>query len=235
LLTSSGTASYQIVAVEYKGSGSVLDSNSYTNTVIWGGAPTSWYQIDIYDSLGTIDSTFTESPFISKMVAGFDYNNNGKKDLVASYQSIYDSTTIRNFVWNTDSAKFVMTSSVKVNNLNKFNVYLFEYGATGIEVRELDIVNPEDYVLEQNYPNPFNPSTTVRFSLPVDKKISLKIYDVLGNLVSTLIDGQDFVSGSYEAVWNGKNNFGTSVASGMYIAELQFGNFSKTIKMQLLK
>ncbi len=230
-----GTASYQIVAVEYKGSGSVLDSNSYTNTVIWGGAPTSWYQIDIYDSLGTVDSTFTESPFISKMVAGFDYNNNGKKDLVASYQSIYDSTTIRNFVWNTDSAKFVMTSSVKVNNLNKFNVYLFEYGATGIEVRELDIVNPEDYVLEQNYPNPFNPSTTVRFSLPVDKKISLKIYDVLGNLVSTLIDGQDFVSGSYEAVWNGKNNFGTSVASGMYIAELQFGNFSKTIKMQLLK
>lgn len=230
-----GTTSYQIVAVEYKGTGDLLDPASYDNTVVYGGAATSWNAIDIYDSLGVIDTVFTESPFISKMVAGFDINNNGKKELVASYQSIYDSTTVKNYVWNTDSSKFVVTSTVKVNNLNKINVVLFEYGTTGIEVRELSIVTPDDYVLEQNYPNPFNPSTTVRFSLPVDKNISLKIYDVLGNLVTTLVDNKDFASGSYEAVWDGKNSFGASVASGMYIAELEYGNFSKTIKMQLLK
>jgi len=230
-----GTAGYQVVAVEYKGTGSLIDSNSYTNTVIYGGAPVSWYSIDVYDSAGTKDTVFTESPFISKMVAGMDMNDNGKKELVASYQSLYDSTTVKNYTWNTDSAKFVLGSTVKVNNLNKINVKVFEYGATGIEVRELSIVSPEDYTLEQNYPNPFNPSTSIRFSLPVDKQISLKVYDVLGNLITTLVDNKDFSSGSYEAVWDGKNSFGASVASGMYIAELQYGNFSKTIKMQLLK
>ncbi|HPI38692.1 MAG TPA: T9SS type A sorting domain-containing protein, partial [Ignavibacteriaceae bacterium] len=89
--------------------------------------------------------------------------------------------------------------------------------------------------LSQNYPNPFNPSTTIRFSLPVDNKITLKIYDILGNEVVNLISREDYAKGSYEVVWNGKNSFGVPAASGMYIAELKFGNFSKTIKMNLLK
>lgn len=230
-----GGGLYEIIGVEYKGTGNLLDPNSYDKYVVYS-EPTIQYGIyDFRDSLGVKDTVRTEVPFISKMEAGFDFNNNGKKELIASYQSVYDSLTYNFYTYNVDSSKYIKDSTKKVNNLQKVNVKYFEYGTTGIEVKELTIVTPDDYTLEQNYPNPFNPSTTIRFSIPVDKKISLKIYDILGNLVTTLIDGQDFANGSYEAVWDGKNNFGTSVASGMYLAELQFGNFSKTIKMQLLK
>ena len=89
--------------------------------------------------------------------------------------------------------------------------------------------------LEQNYPNPFNPNTLIKFSLPIQKNISLKIYDMLGSEVATLINNQVYEKGNFEVTWNGTNKFGSKVASGNYIATLTYGNFSKSIKMTLLK
>jgi len=96
-------------------------------------------------------------------------------------------------------------------------------------------VIPDDYKLENNYPNPFNPSTTINFTLPLQKKISLKIYDMLGKEVVTLIDNEIFEKGNSAVTWNGKNSNGVQVSSGNYIATLTYGNFSKSIKMTLLK
>ncbi len=88
---------------------------------------------------------------------------------------------------------------------------------------------PSDYELKQNYPNPFNPSTTIRFSVPQSEFISLKIYDVLGNEVETLVN-QDLSAGSYEVQFNAN-----SLSSGIYFYQLITGNYSETKKMNLIK
>ncbi|MFA5834062.1 MAG: CHRD domain-containing protein [Bacteroidota bacterium] len=101
-------------------------------------------------------------------------------------------------------------------------------------VKRVSEVIPAEFSLEQNYPNPFNPSTVIQFALPNDAKVSLKIYDILGREVRTLINS-DVVSGTSKVEWNGKNNFGQQVASGMYIYRIEAGSFVSTRKMMLLK
>jgi 5-hydroxyisourate hydrolase-like protein (transthyretin family) len=86
-----------------------------------------------------------------------------------------------------------------------------------------------DYALEQNYPNPFNPSTTIKFQLPKDGMVSLKIYDILGNEISTLIN-EEKAQGRYEVNFNA-----SSLASGVYIYKIQAGDFVNSKKMLLLK
>jgi glucose/arabinose dehydrogenase len=88
---------------------------------------------------------------------------------------------------------------------------------------------PTVYSLEQNYPNPFNPSTLIRYKLPIEGQVSLKIYDVLGNEIETLVNKQQ-TAGNYEV------NFDASLLSnGIYFYQLTTNGFSKTLKMILLK
>lgn len=93
---------------------------------------------------------------------------------------------------------------------------------------------PSSYALSQNYPNPFNPSTTISYDIPKTGSVKLLIYDILGRRVSTLVD-QVQQPGNYKVVWNGKNNFGQSVASGIYFYQLHSNNFNSVKKMILLK
>ena len=231
-----GGNGFNVVAVEYKGTGSVLDSNSYTHTVVYEGKkPYDWGFYNIYDSLGVIDTVEVESPFISKMSAPFDSDNDGALEFAASYQSVYDSVTIKNYSYIADSSKFVLTATTKQKNMNQLTVRVLEATLTGLKEKQITFVTPDDYKLEQNYPNPFNPSTSIRFSLPLEKQISITIYDVLGNKVKTLIDNEVRAKGSYELTWDGTSSSGAKVASGTYVAEMKFGNFAKSVKMSLLK
>ncbi len=232
-----GTNGYNIVAVEYNGSGSLLDEANYSKTVVYKGVePYIWAFTDLYDSLGTIvDTLKSEAPFISKFSKPFDSDGNGKMEIAASYQSVYDSLSTRTYTFNTADSTYSLTNTVKTQNDRRYTFIVFEATTTGLEPKELNFISPEDYELAQNYPNPFNPTTTIRFSLPLDKKISLTIYDMLGNEVKTLFSNQEMAKGAYELTWDGTSNAGSKVASGNYIAELKFGNFTKTIKMQLLK
>jgi len=88
---------------------------------------------------------------------------------------------------------------------------------------------PQNFELTQNYPNPFNPSTKIEYSIPEASFVQLKVYDILGNEVATLIN-EEQSAGSYRADFSGAN-----LSSGLYIAKLQAGYYSKTIKMTLLK
>lgn len=85
---------------------------------------------------------------------------------------------------------------------------------------------PTEFGLDQNYPNPFNPSTQIRFYLPQDERVTLKVYNPLGQEVRTLADG--FESAGIRTInWNGRNDQGHRVASGVYIYKLTAGNFTK--------
>ncbi len=131
---------------------------------------------------------------------------------------------------------FKQDSIKRVLNTNVINVRVLEYqGTTGFSEETYAFVTPDDYALDQNYPNPFNPSTTIRFSLPVDKKISLVVYDMLGKEVKTLLSDQDYTKGSHTAIWDATNNAGAPVASGSYVYTLKYGNFSKSQKMMLVR
>ncbi len=91
------------------------------------------------------------------------------------------------------------------------------------------------FELRQNYPNPFNPSTTIEFSIPKRVNVKLVIYDISGRVVRTLIDDKEYEPGLYRVEWNGKNDYGEYVASGIYLYKLQAGDFVSTKKMVLMR
>jgi hypothetical protein len=101
-----------------------------------------------------------------------------------------------------------------------------------VGTRPVDVTKNE---LNQNVPNPFNPTTTIRYEIKTAGPVSLKIYNVAGQLVKTLVDGQRIAGQVYEANWNGLNDAGQSVSSGVYFYKLVSTNFTQTKKMVLLK
>jgi len=96
------------------------------------------------------------------------------------------------------------------------------------------ISKPCGYYLFQNYPNPFNPSTTIRFELPEKAFVTLKVFDVFGHRVRTLVDGE-VTAGSHTVSWDGRSSFGLDVAAGLYLANLRAGGEVKTIKLLLVR
>jgi hypothetical protein len=93
---------------------------------------------------------------------------------------------------------------------------------------------PQAFALNQNFPNPFNPVTKIKYDLPEAATVSLRVYDVTGRLVTTLVDGQ-MEAGYYEATWTGTTDLGNAVSSGIYFYVIQAGDFTQTRSMTLLK
>ncbi len=122
---------------------------------------------------------------------------------------------------------------------NKKDTISFAIIGIGINMKKSFVINytaPKEYALSQNFPNPFNPTTTIRYDLPFDSKVSLKIYDILGNEVKTLVENEQ--SAGYKEI---KFN-GSSLASGIYIYRLianspsnQQANFVSIKKMMMIK
>jgi hypothetical protein len=88
---------------------------------------------------------------------------------------------------------------------------------------------PSAFALSQNYPNPFNPSTVIRYSVPQTSEVTIRVYDMLGRVVTTLVNERK-AEGVYELPFNVQG-----LASGTYFYRLQAGTFSETKKMLLLK
>lgn len=105
---------------------------------------------------------------------------------------------------------------------------------TVTSVVEIDSRIPKEFLLEQNYPNPFNPSTTIRYSLPEGRDVYVAIYDVAGRKITELVNNYQ-TAGSYEVTWNGKDDAGNSVASGVYFSTLKAGSVVQTRKMMLMR
>jgi hypothetical protein len=94
---------------------------------------------------------------------------------------------------------------------------------------------PSGFTLDNNKPNPFNPVTTLRFVLPEDVPTTLHVYNIRGELVRTLLSGQTLSWGPHQVLWDGTNNQGREVASGVYIYQLSTPGFQQARTMQLLR
>ena len=123
----------------------------------------------------------------------------------------------------TASEDYEILSIIAANILSK---------AMNIEQR--DGLLPETFELSQNFPNPFNPSTDIQFTVGKDALVSLNIYDIQGRLVSSLVDNSFYSSGSYKITWDGNNQHGTQVPSGMYMYKLVSEHQTVSRKMVLM-
>ena len=94
--------------------------------------------------------------------------------------------------------------------------------------------NPKEFILYQNYPNPFNPTTTIKFYIPVAQKIELSVYNILGQKIRSLVSGFQ-TAGTNSIVWDGKNDLGKLVGSGIYFYSTRSGDITKNRKMIFLK
>lgn len=110
----------------------------------------------------------------------------------------------------------------------------FVGGQVSLNARTPNLALPTEFSLSQNVPNPFNPSTQVSFALPTAAKVNLSIYNVLGQHVKTLVD-TDMRAGYQTVTWDGTDNTGHTVASGVYFYKLNAGDFTATKKMLMLK
>jgi hypothetical protein len=130
--------------------------------------------------------------------------------------------------------------SIRVNGQETEETFTFSGSGDRIAVGSLTLKSgginpiPERYNLAQNYPNPFNPTTTVAYDIPVEAKVKLTIYNILGERVATLVD-EFKPAGSYTTVWNGQTDNGSSVSSGIYFYRLTAGDYVKSMKMTLMK
>jgi PKD repeat protein len=93
---------------------------------------------------------------------------------------------------------------------------------------------PEEYALFQNFPNPFNPETEIRFQLPESAHVVLRVFNILGKDIRTLMD-EKMPAGYYMIQWNGKDNLSNPLPSGIYLYQIKSGSFSKVMKMNFLR
>jgi hypothetical protein len=186
------------------------------------GIHACYLELNIDGRYADIDNVASSLPPGWLMV--HNYANGVLKIAMAGVSALTDGTiTTISLNLKYKGAKFDVNGSAKLNaNLNE-EINSFRVKAV-----------PVQFGLSQNYPNPFNPSTTIKYQLAQDSHVSLTIYDILGQRVKTLVNGLQ-QAGYYNITWDGTNNFGSKVTSGIYIYRLQSGNFIKTLKMSLLK
>ncbi len=131
----------------------------------------------------------------------------------------------------TFSPEIIEFDSVITDQTNQdFTAYYLSLGVDG----ENDNQVPTEFSLGQNWPNPFNPATTIRFGLPKSTYVTLRVYNILGGEVVTLI-AKDLPAGNYQIDWNGADANGREVATGLYLYRLQADTYTETRKMLLLK
>ncbi|MDD5230618.1 MAG: S8 family serine peptidase [Candidatus Marinimicrobia bacterium] len=149
-------------------------------------------------------------------------NENSERSALNDQDLSRIPATIREKLLNIKNPDLILIKSFSEENISLAKA-VFEL----LEMEESDV--PISYSLAQNYPNPFNPITTIRYELPKAGNVTLKVYNLLGKEVATLVKGEQ-KEGRYSVIFDGSR-----LASGEYIVRMQSGNFSKTIKILLMK
>jgi hypothetical protein len=161
-------------------------------------------------------------------------NNSQYASFVQLYPAVAANSSYIYFTWQDNRRGKGWDIYAKVVDWN--------WSGTGVE-EEQDVSLPNSFELSQNYPNPFNPTTTISFflscklqdaSCKTPIRTTLSIYNILGQKVITLVD-EDKLPGEYKVIWDGKDDSGEEIASGIYFYQLKTKDFTQTKKMLLLR
>jgi hypothetical protein len=185
-----------------------------------------------YDGDGTVEAVQEEAQGMMDLIA-LKLPPIGVTDVEVdtNYSTVQFQAAYNLFFVQQDGSKGIHNWIFTRNLLNR--TYL---SVTGMALFEEDDISaiPVQYVLEQNYPNPFNPSTTINFTLPKAEEIKLVVYDLLGKAIRTLADGQ-VTAGTHSVVWDGQDQHGNKVSTGLYIYRLESKSVTLARKMLLVK
>ena len=141
----------------------------------------------------------------------------------------------RTFTGPVTGGSRTLTVQLTVFTSDNSNIYGASKVSTVIDgVKEGNGI-PTVFALNQNYPNPFNPTTELKYDVPNLSSVRIVIYDILGREVRTLVNSSNVAPGSYSTEWNGLNDHGQQVGSGVYFYRMDANNFTSTKKMLLLK
>lgn len=139
-----------------------------------------------------------------------------------------------NHIQNIDDSQTQFTIHTDFGSINPQFYWRWDFTnhVVGIENQDVTVISSPQ--LNANYPNPFNPVTTISFAIPKIMDVDLVIYDILGRKVRTLLSGKQ-QSGAHQVLWNGTNDHGQVVSTGIYYYRLKTENYEKTMKMILMK
>ncbi|MDH7603657.1 MAG: T9SS type A sorting domain-containing protein [Melioribacter sp.] len=195
----------------------------------------NWVSVDLSDKNISTGSDFIVSFYIDGNYLGVSNPNNkyGPNRVMHTYQLSSNSVT---YTTNGDTKGWYKFYVDKSSPQDSFVVYLIRAYVSYITSDNKEVIEllPRTYSLEQNYPNPFNPSTIISYQIPEMTNVQIKIYDALGREVRTLID-EIKPAGKYNIAWDGRDNFGNLISSGVYFYKIIAGNFVQTKKMILMK
>jgi hypothetical protein len=140
------------------------------------------------------------------------------------------------------------SKGTKLEQIPAYNAFWFAWGTfwDNPEIADIEAIitsvdtnpnsdPPQEFALLQNFPNPFNPNTRIAYDLPENTVVTLKIYNLLGKEVRTLVNKESQPAGRQTVLWDGRNNSGQLVSSGMFIYRIEAGSISQTRKMVMLK
>ncbi|KAA3601521.1 MAG: T9SS C-terminal target domain-containing protein [Calditrichaeota bacterium] len=183
----------------------------------------SFYSVDfIWENSIDVDNTNLDYT-LKVFNQNFDATFTGITDTIFTLMDSLEEVTIYNWFVEVTDGEFTVSSSDT-----------FEFETTiGASIQE-EAQLPETFALKQNFPNPFNPTTKINFDLPISSKVKLEIFNLLGQKVRTLVD-RKINAGFNSVTWNGKNDFGNQVSSGIYIYKIQTEDFTQSKKMVFLK
>jgi hypothetical protein len=164
-------------------------------------------------------------PYVNEIIAA--------DDLAAAQDPNYNSTYY-NILWEElDSLTISVLHCAIIDLASIWQTAWINAGSPTLLSNDEQSI-PNVYVLYENYPNPFNPVTTLRYDLPENGHVNITMYDMLGRQVKTLINHtQD--AGYRSVIWNATNDYGKPVSAGIYLYQIQTGEFMQTKKMVLLK
>ncbi|MCH7974588.1 MAG: T9SS type A sorting domain-containing protein, partial [Bacteroidetes bacterium] len=219
------TAQIEITAITFE----PMTNDLWTTVKAGIGAPKDKiYKID----LATGDTSFVGQTGFNKATNDLAFDENGVLyGIKGTGSQLSDIFTI-----DVNTGEGTIIGSVGLKALT--GLAYAETGVTSVEGSN-DKSIPTEFILVQNYPNPFNPSTSIEFSVPVNSNVRLTIYNLLGQVITTLVN-EELSAGNYSVIWNGTDTNGLQVSSGVYLYKMKAsGNsgtpFSQTKKMILLK
>jgi len=246
-----GSFHFDILGINFEhndigtGGSAVNPVYAQTGTLLGGPIFDKWTQVST-DSGWTSDMMYDPNFEISvaNWLDGVDFEADVEVDMKGMSIRSSDSSTVHNIAGHRtltagNKIAFFTYDPLSLNSSPEYWWYGYEANAPqgevlswfgiAVAVEQENNLLPEEYSLSQNYPNPFNPSTTINFSVPKHSKVVLKVYDILGSEVASLVN-ETLDAGNYTT------NFDASqFASGMYVYRITAGNFVTAKKMMLLK
>ena len=232
-----GTAPRWVTIVDFSGEGDVEDPANYSVRNIEFPVPSELMFTTVNrDSAGTMTTYLEGSGGAAHQFAYLgDVDGDGANEVAMTFQAVSDSVFVISEVFNPDDSTYTRTVTERGPNPHRVIMRVLSGDGISTRISHDRVIIPTDFVLHSNYPNPFNPSTTFSFTLPLDKRISVRIYDMTGRLIRTLINDEHYAEGTHSVDWNGLGDSGMAVASGQYIYTLEWGQFRHARRMVLVK